>query len=247
MRLHTLQNCSLSVSNEKCSKFSRNLWLHLFLICQKSEQIGKMQTLWLELHGISSHCDKILNVYEIAQTWIRIIFVISDTVWCEDFLSGNSCHCDADSWYKMAYSVLLSLLPSGVLLPRPCQSVTVYLSFWHCVGLSVSICLYPSVLTPVQQTIRVNQFFAHPVCPSFCLWLFVCSLYHRVSLSVTLSLFLPPIHSSSPSNLLGWSRTFGFTVIPPHSCTCRCPLYCPSLPASAECILSAWKDGWSPP
>lgn len=126
------------------------------------------------------------------------------------FSAGNSCHCHSHGWYKMAYSVLLSLLPCGVLLPRPCQGVMVYLSFWHCVGLSVSICLHPSVLTPVRQTIRVNQFFAHPVCQSFCLWLFVCSLYHRVSLSVTLSPFPPSIHSSSPSNLLGWSRTFGF-------------------------------------
>lgn len=87
----TLHFC-LSLYTMNCSNVSGNLLLHLLLVCgkkkeKKSEQIEEMQRLWLGLHIIPSHCDNMLNVYEIAQTWKQVFFVISDTVWYAD---GNS-------------------------------------------------------------------------------------------------------------------------------------------------------------
>lgn len=74
----------------------RNVFLQSFalsLIYQNSEQIGEMQTLWLWLQSILSHCDKmhLLNVYEIAQI--------------EKNLLGNSWYCNKQCWYKMAGSL----------------------------------------------------------------------------------------------------------------------------------------------
>lgn len=160
------------------------------------------------------------------------------------FYVGKQC------WSKMAKSLNAPTvcryigIPLSVLLPWQCQGVAVYLSLWHYVGLSVcvSICLHPSVLTPVQQTIRANQFLARPVCQSFCLGLFVCSLYHRVSLSVTLCFFHPFIHPSIRFvHLLGWSWTFGFTVIPPRVRWFLHLIFSPPFPASTEFIWAVWK------
>lgn len=84
------------------------------------------------------------------------------------------------------------------MLPPQCQGVTVYLSLWHYVGLSVSIRLHPSVLTPVQQTIMVNQFFAHPVCQSVSLCFFVRFITASPSLSLYLCFSQPFNHPVYP-------------------------------------------------
>lgn len=117
--------------------------------------------------------------------------------------------------------LLLSIIwiPFSILLPRQCQGDTVYLSLWHWA------CLHPSVLMPVQQTIRVNQFLLFVSLPvPDCL--FVCSPHHCLSSSVPLFLILPSICSEGAENLV-WLR---FQLMLWGLYTCRCPF----LPASAE-------------
>lgn len=96
-------------------------------------------------------------------------------------------------------------IPFSVLLPPQCQGVTVYPSLWH----YWPVCLHPSVLTPVQQTIRVNQIVLF-VSLSVSDCLFTSSLPQPLCHFISVS-FIQSIH------LLRGSWEFGFTVIAPHS------------------------------
>lgn len=101
--------------------------------------------------------------------------------WYEDFLAENSATYSAFScclWYK---NTLQCFFQS--------HSVTTYLPLWH----HWPVCLHPSVLTPVQQTIRVNQFV-----------LFVslshsnCLFVHFITASAFLSDYLCFLHPVYP-------------------------------------------------
>lgn len=206
-----------------------------------------MQTLWLELHGISSHCDKILNVYEIAQTWIRIIFVISDTVWCEDFLPGIVVTATRMADIKWRTVCCCLCYPAVFCCPG-----RVRVSWSICLSDTVLACLSPSVSIHPSWRLsgKPSEWINSSLIPFVSLSVSDCLFVHFITASASLSLYLrsprPSIHPVRRICSDGAERLV-FTVIPPHLCTCRCPCYCPSRPASAECILSAWKDGLSPP
>lgn len=80
-------------------------------------------------------------------------------------------------------------IPFSVVLPPQCQGVTVYPSLWHC----WPVCLHPFVLTPVQQTIRVNQ-----IALFVSLSVSDCLFVHFITASASLSLYLCFFHPIYP-------------------------------------------------
>lgn len=191
---YALHNCIflLHMSNEKV--FLQSFALSL-LICQKSEQIGRMQTLRLGLHIVISHCDKmyLLNVYEIAQTWKRIISVVFDT----KVSPGNNWYCSVQCWYKMAESL------NGCTL---CWCLW-YQSILQCfAALTVSGCLSDTTLACLSPSVSIHPSWRLSNKPSgqinSSLVLFVsrsvsdCLFVHFITVSASLSLYLcffPPV------------------------------------------------------
>ncbi len=198
--------------NEKV--FLRSFALYL-LICQQSEQIGRMETLWLGLHIIIPHCDKmhLLNVYRIAQTWKRITFVIFDT----KVSPGNNWYCSIQCLYKMAES----LNGRTVCWCLWCQNIfqcfaALTVSECHCLSVSLTLCwpvclhLSPSIRLDACPTNHQGKSILHSFCLSVVLSLTVCLFTlspcqppcHLISVSFIRS-FIPSIH------LFGWSWRFG--------------------------------------